>query len=139
MAYVSQFMQLISYISDSYILFSAVLNFSPHGEVEGAYSSTSPQGLVGVGCRASGGGVRLGVGVARSSLLPPHPEVTHRVRVQRGAQILRGQVESVLDLLTPSTSKIITIIIMAFGLGAWVLPTHNSIFRVLNCGHLPTY
>lgn len=86
-----------------------------------------------------GGGVRLGVGVARSSLLPPHPEVTDRVRVQRGAQILRGQVESVLDLLTPSTSKIITIIIMAFGLGAWVLPTHNSIFRVLNCGHLPTY
>lgn len=69
MAYVSQFMQLISYISDSYILFSAVLNFSPHGEVEGAYSSTSPQGLVGVGCRASGGGGAPRCG--RGPVLPP--------------------------------------------------------------------
>lgn len=118
MAYVSQFMLLISYTSDSYVLFSAVPNFFPHGEVEGVPSSTYPQGLVGVGCGARGGGRGQMWAWPLSSLLPPRPEVTDRPRVQRGAQILRGQADSLLDLLIPLTFKIriTTIIIMAFGL-----------------------
>lgn len=47
----SQFMQLIPYTSDSYSLFSAVLNFfSPLGSWSSIFP-TSPQGLVDVGCK----------------------------------------------------------------------------------------
>lgn len=62
---------------------------------------------------------------------------------ETGAQILRGQAGCLWDLLTPLTFKIIitAIIIIGLwaGLAAWILPTHNYIFSVLSCRHLPTY
>lgn len=54
--YVSQFRQLISYTSDSSILFSAFRTVSSRWEVEGAYFSPPYQALT----RAEGPGALLG-------------------------------------------------------------------------------